>query len=828
MIARPYYPLPAGAVERSVPAASMAEARTSRELIQPNEPDAGYFRALEEGGIMLNSAQIEAVRHYEGPLLTLAGAGSGKTTVLICRTGYLLTVRRVQPRQILLLTFSSKAAAEMKERLALLPGLTGDWAGRVEARTFHSFFLYFLRRQGFGEEILHETSRQHLLLKRIMRDMGLADSYQPETLLSVLSAHKMNLIGVEDIPDKTDQDKELKGIFTQYEQWKTDNRMMDFDDVLLRSYQLLQRSPGLLEALQNRFHYVMNDEFQDTNRLQYKLLRMLAKPHNNLMVVGDDDQTIYSFNGARSEFILRFDRQFPGAKVVTLDVNYRSSDTILGLGNEIIRRNVNRRKKTLKAVKSTALAPRYIRPGDADDEAFSVLFHIREAVETGRRQFGDFVILYRSASNSRAILEQLLTQEIPFVDYGDGQLLYEHGVVKPLIAHLRLSLHRRDFEAMETIAPTLFLNRENAMAHIRAQDQPRPVKGPLAHLLSFPGLKEFQQTKIKERLELIRSIASMPPAEAVKLMRKSFYDAYLEGNKRQQLTQHKETLREMLDEAELSAGRFDSAEDFLAYIDGLREMAAGGTKNRQQQQGNRIALMTIHKSKGLEFPVVFLLGASEGSLPHSSALDGGRMEDAYVAKSPAERAAAALEEERRLAYVAVTRAKEELYISSPAIYRGKKAAVSRFVLAAFSPAEAGAKPASGGTKPLGRGSLARQGSGAAGRADGPGHGAGADGRADSPGYGAGSARRADGPGHDAGAAGRADGPGHGAVGGASSSTSRGRVPAAPRETVQAWLCTKPGCPAWARISSYEEAERPSKACPLCQSPMEKGTHQIGG
>jgi DNA helicase II / ATP-dependent DNA helicase PcrA len=805
---QPYQQAPAGAVDKSIPVAPLADIQTSRELVASGDQDAHYFRTLEQAGILLNSSQIEAVRHHDGPLLTLAGAGSGKTTVLICRTGYLIAVRRVNPRQILLLTFSSKAAAEMKERLGQLPAISPEAAGRVEARTFHSFFLYFLRRQGYEEEILSDTSRQHMLLKRIMRSMNLQDSYQPETLLSVLSSYKMNMIGLEDLPDKTDQEKELKEIFTLYERWKEENRKLDFDDVLLKSYYLLQRSPGLLEALQNRFRYVMNDEFQDTNKLQYKLLRMLAYPENNIMAVGDDDQTIYTFNGAKSEFILRFDKQFPGATVVTLDINYRSTDSIIGLGNEIIRRNVNRRKKTLKAVKpsAAAMAPRYMRPSDQDEEAASVIFHMLDAVEAGRRSLGDFAVLYRSASNARAILEQLVLRGIPFVDFGDGQLLYEHGVVKPLIAHLRLSLHRRDFEAIENLAGSLYLNREKAMEHIRAKDTPKPVKGPLAHLLSYPGLKEFQVTKIRERLEMIRSLAQMKPAEAIALMRKSFYDAYLDADKRQQLTQHKETLREMLDETEQSAGRFDSVEAFVTYIDEVSEKASESARSRREEQGDKIALMTIHKSKGLEFPAVFLIGASEGSLPHSSALEADRMADAYVAKDGKDKTAAALEEERRLAYVAVTRAKEELFISSPALYRGKKAAVSRFVLAAFSPAApASTSPAGGGRNMAS--STSRNG---------------------------GSTAAAEGGSRNAASAARNSGNTAEPGGSREAAALSSRTAAVPRpapqrrpsETVLAWRCTKPGCTAWSRISSYEEEQRPDKTCPLCQSPMVKGSKQI--
>lgn len=684
----------------------------------------------------------------------------------------------------------------------------------MEARTFHSFFLYMLRRQGVTEDILHDTSLQHLAVKLILREMGLQDSYQPETILAILSSYKMNLTDVEDIPAAGAQEKELKTIFNRYEQWKSERGLMDFDDILLRSYHLLQRTPGVLHSLQNRFRYIMIDEFQDTNRLQYKLLRMLAYPANNLMVVGDDDQTIYGFNGASSEYILRFDKQYPEAAVVTLDNNYRSTRAILGLGNEIIRRNIHRRPKTLKAALpvpdgTTALdglavsgglaVPGYFRPNDADDEAKQVLRHIREAVESGKRSYGDFAVLYRSASNSRAVLEQLLTGNMPYVDYGDGVLLYEQGVVKPLVAHLRLSLHRRDFGAIEQVAPTLYMNREQAMRHIREQDAPRPVKGPLAHLLSFPGLKEFQQAKIRERLELLRSLAAMKPKEAIRRMRTGFYEAFLDADQRGHLTTHKETLLEMLDEVELSAGRFGTVEEFVSHVDGLQEIALQRNRDRTAVQGDRIALMTIHKSKGLEFPVVFLLGASEGSLPHSSALETAKLEDTGAARSGGagtaraggvsagsssgsgnhleELAAAALEEERRLAYVAVTRAREELYISSPAIHRGKKAAVSRFLLAAFSPMDKAAKPGTLEPTPELRGRSSPE-------------------------------------------------PGELDSSGRSQLDSTHKQESRNKESVLVWRCTKKGCGVWIRISSYAEAHRETRTCPSCQSLMEKGSRKI--
>ncbi|ASA26584.1 ATP-dependent helicase [Paenibacillus donghaensis] len=761
---------PRGAAAERVPQAAVASAQTSRELVGPGDGDAAYFRRLEQGGILLNRPQIAAVRHGKGPLLTLAGAGSGKTSVLICRTGYLLSVRGISPGRLLLLTFSSKAAAEMRERITRLPGVNPADAQRLQARTFHSFFLYFLRRQGVSQEIFQETRRQHILLKQIMRELGLPkDAYPPETLLSWLSAHKMNKIHPADLPEATPAEQEMKAVLAIYEQWKQEHARIDFDDVLLIAYRMLTERPDLLRELQQTYEYVMVDEFQDTNALQYDLVKMIAHPQQNLMVVGDDDQTIYSFNGARSEFILEFEQLYPQAKVITLDINYRSGPAIVGLGNSIIRHNKRRRSKTLQAAKGSGNPPRYMRPQTADEEAEQMVEHIVGEVAGGRREYSDFALLYRATSSNRAILELLLLRDIPYIDYGAGQLLYEHWLIQPVLDHLRLSLNRRNFSAMENILPTLYMNREKGMEHIRRMEAVQPKQGPLIHLLSLPGMEDFKAGKLRERLDLIRNMGGLTPLQAIRQIRSQFYDYFIELNERQQATLHREMLKEMLDELEASAARFDTIPAFLDFITHITERSEQHRQPGGGEQGNRIALMTIHKSKGLEFPVVFLIGASEGILPHSSALEGERLKDRKNGSggTPQPELAAALEEERRLAYVAVTRAREELFISSPAQHRGKKAEVSRFLLSAF-PLAAAAAAAATASRPV-------------------------------------TAR---------------------ALPSTRSATAR-------THSIPVWTCTgtagKDGrkCPGWTRRKAGgAEDHLPSKPCPLCSSPMEQGTREV--
>ncbi len=684
-----------------MPEADRAEAHTSLQLVAAQEPDAAFFRGLEQAGIALNRPQIAAVRHFEGPALTLAGAGSGKTSVLVCRAAYLLAVRQAQPQELLLMTFSRKAADEMRSRIRALPFLRAQAAAAVEARTFHSFCLQLLRRQGYTQAILGETGQKHVFFKRLMRELPLVHEYEPETLLARLSALKLRMVELDTLPETTTEELELKLLFTRYEQWKQEQHRMDYDDLLLETYRLLRRDEALLSALQQRFRFIMVDEFQDTNQVQYVLVQMLADKHRNLMVVGDDDQTIYSFNGARSDYILGFDAQYPGAATITLDVNYRSTSRIVGLGNAIIAHNKERKDKTLLAVHGQGTALSYARLKSTQEEALLIAATIEKEVGEGKRSFGDFAVLYRTASSGRALLEQLLLRQLPFVDYGDGKLFYEHATVRPLLGHLRLTLDRRHFGAIEAMLPTLYVNREQALTHIESQDRLRAKKWPLIHLLDYPALKDFQKEKVKERINLIKTIGALPPADAIRQLRQSFYDQYMETGSRHELTEHKESLKEMLDELIQAASAYTTIEAFIAYVDELADKHGALAREGSGTAGSgAISLMSIHRAKGLEFPVVFLLGASEGILPHSSALAADKHSDRASLQSGADPLAGALEEERRLAYVAVTRAMEELYISSPAVYRGQPAEWSRFIRSALGetpPAGDNGSQAGGGT-----------------------------------------------------------------------------------------------------------------------------------
>ncbi|GAA0845373.1 ATP-dependent helicase [Bifidobacterium pullorum subsp. gallinarum] len=810
MTSIPFYKRPYGGERQDIPFARLASFENSQDLISDDAPDAAFFRGLESQGLLLNRAQIQAVRHTQGPLLTLAGAGSGKTSVLVSRTGYLIAAQRVDPASILLVTFSSKAAAEMKERIMALPGLRANETAKVTARTFHSFFLYLLRTRGYKQEILSNSRHQQFIMKRILREMGLQDSYEAETLLSLWSAYRMSLTGLDDLSVKTPAEVEQRQIFARYEAWKEDHGQMDFDDILVLSYRLLSNDPGLLASLQRRYRYVMVDEFQDTGLLPYELLKKIVAPHRNLMVVGDDDQTIYGFNGARNEFILEFDQTFPGAKVVTLDINYRSLSSIVGLGNEMIRVNERRRPKQLRSTRKSSGVPLYLRPGDPDQEAELLLTHITAQVQEHGKPYRDHAILYRTANNSRAIFEQLVMREIPFIHYENGDLFYEQWIVKPLMDHLRLSLDRRNFTAMEGMLHTLYINRDKGMAFIRQQDAPRPKKGPLSHLLTFPGLKDFQIENIRTRSKLIKGLKAMEPLQAVQEMRRQFYDKFLEADERQEMTLHKEFIQEGLDELEASAKRFSEISEFVEFVDRLIIVHKVMAAMKRDEHADAVRLMTIHKSKGLEFPSVCLIGASEGILPHTSALDAERRDDQRPLSGKEDKALDALEEERRLAYVAITRARDELIISSPGFYRGRKAEVSRFFRDVFLTDEQSKQ----GNSIPGKvgGSMARPSFTAKRTISIE---ASAKHSSLSP-----SARPA-----LASAAGHRNQSSRSV----SASSSLSQTASVATEIVDVWLCTSTNCKGWQRVSPPTSADirnQENKACPLCQSPMKRGQKEV--
>lgn len=683
-----FYPTPVGAQLKRIEEAPLAKTRASLELVPDHASDAFFFRSIERMKITLNEPQIAAVRHLSGPALCLAGAGSGKTSVLTSRVGYLISVHKVHHKNILLMTFTQKAAEEMRDRIARLPGITSRMAKDITAGTFHSVFLKLLRSRGYDQKILSMDWHKYAVLKNILKALELQDAYDPESLLALLSSYKCRIIGVDEVPTKTPPDREMKEIFTRYEEWKRDNNYMDFDDMLFETLQLLRQDGRLLNSMRTRFKYILCDEWQDTNPLQYALIQLIISEQQNLFVVGDPNQCIYSFNGADVTILNDFDQDFPQTKVYRLNINYRSSASIVGLGNKIIEGSDMRHKNLLEATKPSRYLPQYLRPNTTDDEARLIVADIRAAVSRGERKYSDFAILYRTASSSRAMFEQLVLEGVPFVAFGKSESFYDQPIVKPVIDHLRLSFAPKSIDAIGGILPSLYLNRDRGISHIQAQDFLNPKDKPILHIITLSGLKTYQKQRLFDRIKMIDGLKGMNPEAAVQEIRKS-YDSYIEADARKSATLHKEMIKEALSEVESSAKRFNTVPEFLAFIDLITQKNKEMEKLQNDPEIDAIHSMSIHKSKGLEYPVVYLTGASETILPHSCALEADKRGDMVSKQQGDAKVAAAIEEERRLAYVAVTRAKEELKISSPSIYRGETVEVSRFLVEAFATVKCG-------------------------------------------------------------------------------------------------------------------------------------------
>ena len=619
----------------NVPTAEMGSSLTSVELVSEHDFDSFYFRRLEQSGILLNQNQIEAVRQTEGPLLIIAGAGTGKTTVLVTRIGYLLTVKQIRARDILLVTFTKKAAKEMIERISQIPRITEQMIRELNTGTFHSVFLRILREQGDRRQVLSSEKFKQLVIKKILKDMGLADDYLPETVLSLISGWKNQMQRPSDIEVTTPIEKELIEVYRQYEQWKEDNQYIDFDDFMLETYFLLKYEPNLLSHYQEKFKYILVDEFQDTSLIQYELMRMLAAPNNDFCVVGDDAQTIYGFRGASSDYILNFERNFPTAKRVILDVNYRSTDAIIGLGNEIIKKNKHQIHKTLKAMKKAITQPKFQRPFDGNHEAEIIAKTILNQVERGEKNYRDFAVIFRTHSVSRAIFDEFVLKKIPFISYGKETLFYENSFVKPVIDLLRLTLNPNDDEAIISICPMFYIKKEEVgllLNRMSIQADSMACTNKLKYVIEqiSKQVKSFQQKALQKKLEELERLKGMDPEKAVNQIRQGTifaYDKYLEMNKRKNLSFHKEMINEWLNELENAAKKHKSIAEFIAFINEIIERHQQMETIQNQLDANAVKLMTIHQSKGLEFDTVFLIGFIENILPHKTSFNADEQED---------------------------------------------------------------------------------------------------------------------------------------------------------------------------------------------------------
>lgn len=618
----------------------------------------------------LNEAQYQAVTMIEGPLMVLAGAGSGKTRVLTMRIAHLIT-NGVSPFHILALTFTNKAAREMKERIGKVVGESD--AKSIWMGTFHSVFARILRSEahllGFPSNFtIYDTQDSLNVLKKVIKELNIdADLYKPKKVMSRISAYKNNLITVRaylNNPELMEADeranmKYLGQIYGKYVESCFRNGAMDFDDLLLRTNELLTRFPEVLAKYQDRFRYILVDEYQDTNHSQYLIVKALASKFENICVVGDDAQSIYSFRGANIYNILNFKKDYPDAVTVSLEQNYRSTQNIVDAANAVISKNVQQFKKNVFSENETGEKIKVYRALSDADEAGFVAANIWELHNSQQRKFSDFAILYRTNSQTRAFEDSLRKKNIPYRVYG-GLSFYQRKEVKDLLAYLRLLVNENDNEALSRVinypARGIGETSQNKLI-VFADSQNISVSKVLDNLGFYSpqlGLNNGILTKLADFWAMIKAFEVMLKTEdaytvAMEVAKRSGLIKFLKDDQTPEGISRVENVQELLNSMRGFIDEQQQVEDGDPGLSNFLGSIALSTDqdNNKDDDRDKVSLMTIHLSKGLEFPVVHLVGLEENLFP------------SFMSSSTREE----LEEERRLFYVALTRAEKQVFFT---------------------------------------------------------------------------------------------------------------------------------------------------------------------
>lgn len=608
----------------------------------------------------LNEPQREAVLHTDGPLLILAGAGSGKTRVLTHRIAYLIDERGVNPWNILAITFTNKAAEEMRQRV---DSLVSFGAESIWVSTFHSACVRILRRfidrLGYDNRFtIYDTDDQKTLMKEVCRKVDIDTKvYKERNLLAAVSSAKNEMI----LPDEFELNAggdfgqlKIAKVYREYEAQLKANNALDFDDLLVKTVQLLETQPDVLEYYQERFRYIMVDEYQDTNTVQFRLVRLLAGKYRNLCVVGDDDQSIYKFRGANIRNILDFEHEFPDAHVVRLEQNYRSTGNILNAANGVIRNNRNRKEKTLWTDNGEGEKIQFRQFDTAFDEAEYIAEDIKKEVQEGA-SYNDSAVLYRTNAQSRLFEEKFVAMNIPYKIVG-GINFYARREIKDLLAYLKTVDNGQDDLAVRRIINVpkrgiglTTINRiqesadERGIGFYEALLAPELIPGvgrSVSKLDSFAALIEYfkGQTEKESITDLLREI-----------IEKTGYVESLEAEDKVEAESRIENIDELVNKAAAYEEDCQDRGEEASLSGFLEEVALVADIDSLDEDQDYVVLMTLHSAKGLEFPHVYLAGMEDGLFPSYMTITSDDNED--------------LEEERRLCYVGITRAEEKLTLT---------------------------------------------------------------------------------------------------------------------------------------------------------------------
>lgn len=589
----------------------------------------------------LNDKQKEAVLYNDGPLLIIAGAGAGKTKTLTSKIAYIIDEHLATPYNILAITFTNKAAKEMRDRLYLL---IGDEARKLQVSTFHSFGLKLLRENyellGYDRNFVIMDSDDSLtVVKKIIKDLDYDPKiYNPKAIRNKISSCKNELISAKAYERYavSDYEQVIQKVYEKYEKKLQQNNSVDFDDLLILPIKLFREHQDVLEKYQNLYQYVLIDEYQDTNQAQYILTKMISEKNRRITCVGDDSQSIYSFRGANYKNILNFENDYRDAKTILLEQNYRSTGNILDAANQVIKNNRDRKDKNLWTNKGPGEKIKYYRAYNERDEAQYVIRKIKELVNRNV-EYKDIAVLYRTNAQSRVVEEEMLKENLPYRVIGSFYF-YSRKEIKDLIAYLRLIHNSKDNVSLLRV-----INTPKRGIGLKTIEN-LTIKADTEGISIYDAIESGKELEFKKTIEKLKSVAE--DLTLTELIDKVLDASGMKKELESEQTLEAEVRLENLEEFKSITKAFEEKEGLISLEDFLLEISLVSDVEEYKDDPNRISLMTVHSVKGLEFDHVFVIGMEEGLFPHMNSL----MENV------------ALEEERRLCYVAITRARDDLHL----------------------------------------------------------------------------------------------------------------------------------------------------------------------
>ena len=611
----------------------------------------------------LNENQLKAVNHLDGPCMVLAGPGSGKTRVITYRIANMVVNKNIKPTSILAISFTKASSIEMKNRAL---SLSNDFRmNKVTYGTFHSVFFRILRYfENYNIESILDEKTKRIGLKNILKGLNIENADDDETIgqvINEISYVKNELMDKRDFKSEVLTNDEFIKVYNFYEEYKQQMNKIDFDDMLIKTYELLKNNKAALDRVRSVYRYILVDEFQDINKVQFEALKLIANPSNNIFVVGDEDQSIYGFRGSRPDFLLEFEEYFSNTKKVLLDINYRSKGEIINIANRLIEKNTNRYEKVIKCGQGNGAKVNYISPEDSEEEAVYIAKDIKNKVQEDYTEYTDFAVIYRTNIQSRALVDVFMDMRIPFVVKDSIVTIYDHWAAQDILAYLRIGVNPNSNKDWIRIInkPFRYISKDNLNL---IKDEPDFINALINKCDLHP-----KQVKTINDLDIdISYVKGLNPKNAISYIRTTLdYDRYILDY----CTNRKiktNGLIEILNELESSATNFKTIQEYLEHIERVKSEIVDN-KNNKETDG--VIFTTMHSAKGLEFKNVYIIGANEGTIPHEKSYE---IDDEEKKNDQ-------IEEERRLMYVAITRAEENICISSPINKYGKRVSKSRFV-----------------------------------------------------------------------------------------------------------------------------------------------------